>query len=172
MIKNDEQLAYSRVWASKFEEANSKIKSNEEKRLSDPDGWQLIQESNDALRQNLCREIVEYETLVAHNPKEALVLEIEDLNYLPHLLIKARIALKLTPEELAILSDHTEEEIIAFEVKNYHNASFVDFLAVSKALGIKVIAGKFMAQMDDFYIKELIDIRQAKVENINTVGAS
>ncbi len=90
-----------------------------------------------------------------------LVLEIDDINYLSHLVIKARIALKITQKELAILSDLTEEQIQDFEHKNYHNASFLDFLAVSNALGIKIINGKFVAQLSDFYKQELIDIRSS-----------
>ncbi|BAZ16552.1 hypothetical protein NIES4071_84290 [Calothrix sp. NIES-4071] len=51
MIKDDEQLAYTKELASKFEEANRKLKANEEKRRLDPDGWQLIQDSNQAENQ-------------------------------------------------------------------------------------------------------------------------
>lgn len=172
MIKNDKQLAYSKEWADKFAEANRKITFNSEKRHLDPDGWQLSQDSNDALRQKLVAEIEEYEALVAHDPSQPLVLEIEDMNYLSDLLIKARIAFKLTQHELAILSDHTFDQIQAFEDKNYHNASFLDFLAVSNALGIKIIDGKFVAQLDDFYQQELMDIRQSEMANINTMTAS
>lgn len=160
MIKNDKQLANSKEWAFKFAEANRLLRANEEKRLKDPDGWQLIQDSNDALRQKLVDEIVEYEALVAHDVTSPLVLEIGDMNYLPDLVIKARIAFKLTQQELAVLSDHTFEQIKAFESKNYHNASFLDFLAVSNALGVKIINGKFVAQLDDFYKQELMNIRR------------
>lgn len=167
MIKDDKQLAYTKEWAAKFEEANRKLKANEEKRRLDPAGWQLIQDSNQALRQKLISEVEEYEALEAHNPTQPLVLEIDDINYLPDVIIKARIALKLTQQELAILSDHTEEEIKAFEEKNYHNASFLDFLAVSNALGIKIENGKFIAHLDDFYQQELINIRSQVTSHTN-----
>jgi hypothetical protein len=39
------------------------------------------------------------------------VLSIENLDYLPDLLIKARIAMKLTQKELATFCQRTEEEI-------------------------------------------------------------
>jgi len=160
MIKNDKQLAYSKEWTLKFAEANRLLRANKEKRLKDPNGWQSIQDSNDALRQKLVDEIVEYEALVAHDPASELVLEISDMNYLPDLVIKARIAFKLTQQELAVLSDHTFEQIKAFESQNYHNASFLDFLAVSNALGVKIINGKFVAQLDDFYKQELMNVRR------------
>ena len=159
MIKDNNQLAYTKELASKFEDANRKLKANQEKQHLEEDGWQLIQDSNEALRQKLISEIEEYEALIAHHPTQPLVLEIDDINYLPDTIIKARIALKLTQQELAILSDRTTEEIKAFEEKNYHNASFLEFLAVSNALGIKINNGKFVASLDDFYQQELMNIR-------------
>ncbi|MUH00860.1 hypothetical protein F7734_54770 [Scytonema sp. UIC 10036] len=120
----------------------------------------MSQDSNNALRQKLIDEIVEYETLVTHPPTNPLVLEISDMNDLPNLLIKARIAFKLTQQELAVLSDRTPAQIKAFEEKNYHNASFLDFLTISKVLGIQIINGEFVAQIDDFYKQELMNVRQ------------
>ncbi|KYC40071.1 hypothetical protein WA1_29390 [Scytonema hofmannii PCC 7110] len=160
MIKTDKELAYSKEWAEKFAEANRKIKANEEKRLNDPDGWQLSQDSNDALRKKLLDEITEYEALVAHDPEQPIMLEIENLDYLPDLLIKARIAMKLTQKELAVFCQRTEEEIKSFEDKNYHNASFLDFANAIDVLGIKLVKGKFVAEMDDFYKQRLMNIRR------------
>lgn len=161
MIKNDLQLAYSKESALKFEEANRKIKLNEEKRRSDPDGWQLIQESNDALRLKLVAEITEYEVLVAHDPNKPIVLEIENLDYLPDLLIKARIAFKMTHKELAAFLKRTEEEVKAFESKNYHNASYLDFANAMDVFGIKVSdVNQFIAFIPDFYREKLINMRR------------
>ncbi|MEC4817698.1 MAG: hypothetical protein SAK29_31160 [Scytonema sp. PMC 1069.18] len=161
MIKDYQQYLTTKYWAQRFAEAEMNVKENEERRLKEPERWQLMQDSYAAQRQNLLDEITEYEALIAHDPREKLVLEIDDINYLSHLVIKARIALKLTQKELAILSDRTEEQIQAFEDKNYHNASFLDFLAISNALGIKIINGKFVAQLSDFYKQELRDIRSS-----------
>ncbi len=172
MIKDDKQLAYSQEWAEKFAEANRKLRANEEKRLKDPDGWQLIQDSNDALRQKLVDEIVEYEMLAAHNPNEPITLQVECMNKISDLLIKARIAFKITPKELAALCGHTEEQIKLFEDKDYQNATFLDFLAVSDALGVEIIDGKFIAKMDEFYLKRLEGIRQAASINAELQTAS
>jgi selenocysteine lyase/cysteine desulfurase len=89
MIKDNNQLAYTKELASKFEDANQKLRVNEEKQHLDPDGWQLIQNSNEALRQKLISEIKEYEALIAHHPSQPLVLEIDDINYLPDAVITA-----------------------------------------------------------------------------------
>lgn len=161
MIKDSQQYETTKYWAHRFYLAEIKVKENEERRLKEPEKWQLMQDSYAAQRQNLLDEIREYEALVAHDPRKPLLLEIEDINYISNLVIKARIALKLTQKELAILSDHTEEQIKDFEDKNYHNASFLNFLAVANALGIQIIEGKFVAQLNDFYQQELINIRSS-----------
>ncbi|MDF5732846.1 MAG: hypothetical protein PUP92_33845, partial [Rhizonema sp. PD38] len=85
---------------------------------------------------------------------------------LSDILIKARIAFKINLYELAVLCDRTEEQIKSFEDKDYQNASFVDFLAVSDALGIKIQEDKFVAELDGFYKEHLATIRQT--ENVST----
>ncbi|HCF27681.1 MAG TPA: hypothetical protein DEV81_10905 [Cyanobacteria bacterium UBA11049] len=172
MIKDDKQLAYSKEWAEKFASANRKIKANEEKRLKDPDGWQLIQDSNDALRQKLVDEIVEYEMLAAHNPNEPITLQVECMNKITDLLIKARIAFKITKKELAALCERSEEQIKLFEDKDYQNATFLDFLAVSDALGVEIIDGKFIAKMDEFYLKRLEAMRSSENMDAGLKAAS
>lgn len=65
------------------------------------------------------------------------MLEIENLDYLSDLLIKARIAFKISLHELAILLKCTEEQAKAFEHEDYQNASYVDVLAAMNVFGIK-----------------------------------
>lgn len=173
MIKNDSQLAYSYEWVSKFEDANSKIRANSERKRLDPDGWQLIQESNDALRLKIVAEIIEYEALVAHDPSKPIVLEIENLDYLSDLLIKARIAFKVSHKELAILLKCTEEKAEAFEHEDYQNASYVDVLAAMNVFGIKLVDGKFTAEIDDYYKERLMNIRSEPINiDVNMKKAS
>lgn len=172
MIKDDKQLEYSKEWAEKFALANEKIRANSEKKLKDPEGWQLIQDSNNALRQKLITEIEEYELLIDHQPSKAVNLECECINKISDLLIKARIAFKITQKELAALCDRTEEQIKSFEEKDYQNASFLDFLAVADALGVEINQSKFIAKMDDFYIKRLMAMRQSENLSIPLQQAS
>ena len=159
MIKNDKQLKYSKEWAEKFEKTNRKLFLNEEKRLKDPEGWQLMQDSNNSLRSSLVDEIDEYEALIAHNEDKPIVLQVESMNKLSDLLIKARIAFKITQQELAYLCDFTTEQIKLFEDKDYQNASYLDFLAVANALGVEIVDGKFVAELDDFFKQKLAKIR-------------
>lgn len=173
MIKDDFELSYSKELVSKFEETNCKIRANTERKRLDPDGWQLIQESNDALRLKIVAEIVEYEALVAHDPSKPIVLEIESLDALSDLLIKARIAFKITHKELAVFLRCTTEQVEAFENEDYQNATYVDFLSAMDVFGIKLVEGKFIAQLDDYYKKRLIEIRSEPINiNVNMKKAS
>ncbi|MEO0933161.1 MAG: hypothetical protein AAFY21_05175, partial [Cyanobacteria bacterium J06641_2] len=51
------------------------------------------------------------------------------------------------------------EQIQLFEDKDYQNASFVDFLAVANALGVEIVDGKFVAELDDFFKQKLAKTR-------------
>ena len=48
------------------------------------------------------------------------------------------------------------------EDKDYQNASFLDFLAVSDALGVEIVNDKFIAKIDDFYLEHLAAMRQTE----------
>ena len=159
MIKNDKQLKYSKEWAEKFEKANRKLSLDKEKRLFDPEGWQLQQDSNNSLRESIVDEIEEYEALIAHNPNNKIVLQINCMDELSDLLIKARIAFKITQQELAALCDFNTEQMQLFEDKDYQNASYLDFLAVANALGVEIVDGKFVAELDNFFKQKLANIR-------------
>lgn len=115
-------------------------------------------------REDLQEPIAEYEALIAHNINEPITLKVECMNKISQLLIKARIAFKITQKELASLCNRTEEQIKFFEDKDYQNASFIDFLAVRDALGVEIVNDKFIAKIDDFYLEHLAAMRQT--ENI------
>ncbi|BAZ16010.1 hypothetical protein NIES4071_78830 [Calothrix sp. NIES-4071] len=172
MIKDSQEYQITKNWVTKFEEASLKVKESSERQLKDPEGWQLMQDSYNVQKQNLLNEIREYEALLAHDLSQPVEFELEDMKYFSDLLIKARIALKITQKELAFLSNHTEEQIIRFEEKNYHNASYVSFLKVQSALGFKNKNGKFTAQLNDFYQKELNSLRSQEHLDIYVHKAS
>lgn len=163
MIKNEHQYQITQSWAEKFERAIASLRQNEEKKKKDPDGWQLLQDSYQSQLNALLEEMTEYETLTAHDPNQPIVLKIDDINKLSDLLIKARIALKISQKELAFLCDRTEEQINSYEDKDYQNASFVDFLTVSDALGIQIQDTSFFAELYDFYKDRLAAIRQSEI---------
>lgn len=172
MIKDSQEYEITKNWVAKFEEASLQVEHSSERKLKDPEGWQLMQDSYNAQKQNLLNEVAEYEALLAHDLSQPVEFELEDMKYLSDLLIKSRIALKITQRELAFLSNHTEEQIIQFEDKNSHNASYVSFLKVQSALGFKHKNGKFIAQLNEFYQKELNSLRFQENSHIYVQKAS
>ncbi|BAZ16570.1 hypothetical protein NIES4071_84470 [Calothrix sp. NIES-4071] len=64
------------------------------------------------------------------------------------ILIKARIAAKLSEKELGALCGCTEEQIKRYEKDDYQSASYLDFKRVIFALNIKIQSGKFLVALD------------------------
>ncbi len=92
-------------------------------------------------------EIVEYETLTAHDYGSPIVLKLDDIDYLPQILIKARIAASLSQKELGDLAGLTEEKVKEYEENDYQTASFLDFLAVLNVLELKIKNCEFLAPL-------------------------
>ncbi len=159
MIKNDLEYDVTLSWVNGMGRAIAMLERDEEKKNNDPDTWQIHYDGVTSQRQDLQEQVTEYEALIAHNPNNKIVLQIDCMDELSDLLIKARIAFKITQQELAYLCDFTTEQIKLFEDKDYQNASYLDFLAVANALGVEIVDGKFIAELDDFFKQKLAKIR-------------
>ena len=159
MIKNDLEYDVTLSWVNGMGRAIAMLERDEEKKNNDPDVWQIHYDGVTSQRQDLQEQVTEYEALIAHNPNNKIVLQIDCMDELSDLLIKARIAFKITQQELAYLCDFTTEQIKLFEDKDYQNASYLDFLAVANALGVEIVDGKFIAELDDFFKQKLAKIR-------------
>ena len=148
MIKNEKQYQYSQECARGFEKSIAAWEDAETQKKDDPVGWQLqrttLQRHLDALK----AEIAEYETLTNHDPQMPIVLKLDDIDYLPQILIKARMAAKLSQQELANLAGLTLEQIQLYEDRDYENASFLDVTAVIDALDIKIRSSEFLVPLD------------------------
>jgi chromosome segregation ATPase len=166
MIKNDIEYEFSKEQAAKFEQAIAFLKTDKAKLEREPMALQSLIDSHQSQLESIQDEIVEYETLIAHDSIQPVVLALDDINQLSEILIKARIALKMTHKELAFLCDRTEQQIKAYEDKEYQNASFVDVLTVINALGIQLDQGKFLVSLDDFYSNRLAELRQNEYSTI------
>lgn len=162
MIKNEQQYHVTKSWAERLETAIAGVHQNQEQKKNDPDGWQILLESYQIQLESLQDEIAEYETLNAHDHSQPVVLHINEINELSNVLIKARIAFKITQKEIAACSGITEQQIKNHEEKDYQNASFVDVLAVSDVLGIKIQQGAVVAELYDFYKEKLAALRECE----------
>lgn len=148
MIKNDQQLRHTKEWLERFEQSVAELDNNESLK-AEPTRWKLHRDSYQSQVDELKEQIAEYEALVNHDCNEPIVLKIDDINHLPQLLIKARMAAKLSQKELADLAGLTEEQIKLYEDKDYENASFLDVLAVFDAMDIKIQRSEFLVPLDN-----------------------
>lgn len=174
MIKNERQYQITKSWVNKFQEAIISLHQNESKKQTDPEGWQLIIDSYFAQIRNLRGEIVEYENLVSHNPETPLVLSTNNarLDDIGDILIKVRIAKKITEKELAILTNVTEEQIKEYEKNDYQNASFDTVLEVADVLGVKLQHCTVVSEINDFMDEKITKVRQAQHIDNSRIAAS
>ena len=148
MIKDEKQYQFTSLLVIKFTESIAAQKRDETRKQNDPDGWELIGGSLQCQLDKLKAEIAEYERLISHDSHTPIVLPLDDIDYLPQILIKARMAAKLSQKELADLAGLTEEQIKRYEDNDYEDASFLDIRFVIDALGIKIQKGEFLIPLD------------------------
>ncbi|MBC6479672.1 MAG: helix-turn-helix transcriptional regulator [Hormoscilla sp. GM7CHS1pb] len=148
MLKNELEYEVTKEHKHNFEQALAALERDEEKKKKEPIVWQLHHDGVESMLSEFAEEIAEYEMLTAHDRQTPLVLKLDDPNYLPQILIKARMGAKLSQKELADLSGLTEEQICSYEAKNYHTASVLDLFAVIDALDLKIKTCEFLVPLD------------------------
>ncbi|NJM76286.1 MAG: helix-turn-helix transcriptional regulator [Acaryochloridaceae cyanobacterium RU_4_10] len=85
---------------------------------------------------DLREELAEYEALAAYANDGPLVFELNSLEALPPVLIKARIAAKLSQKDLAERLGLKEQQIQRYEATEYASANLARVIEVSQILGI------------------------------------
>lgn len=152
MIKNDLQYKYSKECALKFEYSISLVEQDEAWKQREPERWQLDIDVKKSHLMALQEEIAEYEKLINCDTSQPIKIQVEDFNKLPDILIKARIAAKMSQKELADILGIEEQRIKECEDKDYQCASFCEILEVSAALGIEF--DNAFVKVDFFQIEE------------------
>lgn len=148
MIKDENQYKFSQQIASEFEKSIAAMDRDENRKINDPDGWEIIRGSLKCHLDKLRSEIAEYERLTSHDRLQPIVLTLDDIDDLSQILIKARMAAKLSQKELADLSGLTEEQICRYEDNDYQDASFLEVKFVLDALDIRVQKAEFLVPLD------------------------
>ncbi|MCL1464139.1 helix-turn-helix domain-containing protein [Argonema galeatum] len=147
MIRNEQEYRNTLYWLERFEQSIAELDNNESLK-ADFKRWKLQRDSYESQVEDLKEQISEFETLTHHDSQTPIVLTLDEINNLPQLLIKARMAAKLSQKELADLAGMTEEKIQKYEDKDYEDASFIDVMAVVDALDIKIQSGEFLIPLD------------------------
>jgi transcriptional regulator with XRE-family HTH domain len=137
MIKNDKQYEYSKECANRFTYSIGLVEADEEGKRNNPLRWEVHRSSLQSHLDKLNEEITEYEQLNNCDKKQPVKIQVESFNKLPDVLIKARIAAKMSQKELADILGISEERIKECESKDYQCASFLEILNVSEALGVE-----------------------------------
>ncbi len=139
MIKNERQYRITKAQAQKFEQALADLANCAEDKKQE--NLILFEAQVAALQsqlEDLREELAEYEALITHANSEPLVLELNSLEALPLMLIKARIAAKLSHKDLAELLGLKEQQIQRYEATEYASANLARVIEVSQVLGIKL----------------------------------
>ncbi|WP_235006755.1 helix-turn-helix domain-containing protein [Calothrix rhizosoleniae] len=101
-----------------------------------PKRCQLHRDSYQIQVDDLKEQIIEYERLINCDTSTPFKIQINSLNKLPDVLIKARIAANISQQELADILGIDEQIVKEYEDTDYQSASFGEILEVSTALGV------------------------------------
>ena len=137
MIKDELQYEVSKEWVEKFNKTLAIMERDEEAKRKDFLKWDAGRGSIQCHLDQLHEEIAEYERLMAWDKSKPIEIVVENFNRLSEALIKARIAAKMSEEELAEILDIDPERIKEYEKKKYQNASLTEILDISLALGLE-----------------------------------
>jgi len=137
MIKDELEYEVSKEWVEKFNKTLAAMERDEEAKRKDFLKWDAGRGSIQCHLDQFHEEIAEYERLMAWDKSEPIEIVVENFNKLSEALIKARIAAKMSEEELAEILDIDPERIKEYEKKKYQNASLTEILDISLALGLE-----------------------------------
>jgi transcriptional regulator with XRE-family HTH domain len=138
MIKNERQYLITKTQVHEFEKALAQM--TEAKEAENPEDL-LRQAQVEALGSqlnDLKEEIQEYESLIARSANEPIVLELDSIESLPLVLIKARIAAKLSQKDLAEQLGIKEQQIQRYEANDYASAKLSRIIEVCQVFGLKL----------------------------------
>ena len=137
MIENEFQYEVSKEWVEKFNQTIAAMERDEEAKRKDFLKWDAGRGAIQCHLDQLHEEIAEYEGLMAWDKSKPIEIVVENFNKLSEALIKARMAAKMSEEELAEILDIDPERIKGYEKKKYQNASLTEILNISLALGLE-----------------------------------
>ncbi|MFB2924245.1 MULTISPECIES: DNA-binding protein [Aerosakkonema] len=148
MIKNEQQYRNSLDWLRRFEQSVAELDNNETLK-ADQTRWQLHRDSYQSQVDELKSEIAEYERLINWEKSQPIQIKVESINKLPDALIKARIAAKISQQELAQILEINEQRVRQYEDTDYQCASFVEILEVSTVLGVEFITAVMRVDFEE-----------------------
>ena len=169
MIKNEQEYHYSLECLRRFEASIAELEKNHTLK-AEPMRWQLYRDSYQSQADELREEIAEYERLINCESNQRIQIQVASLNKLPDALIKARIAAKISPEELAEILGIEAERVKQYEETDYQCASFVELLEVSAALGVELETAVLQVDFQEIAaVKESVSKWRRKKINVASI---
>jgi len=101
MIKNEFQYEVTQEWVEKFNKSIMEMDRDEEGKRKDFQKWEVSRGVLQYHLEQLNAEIAEYERLINCDNNQPIEIAVNFLNELPDVLIKARMAAKISEKELA-----------------------------------------------------------------------
>jgi chromosome segregation ATPase len=115
MIKNENQYQYSQEWVTKFQKSIAAMDRDEAAIQKDYTRYSQNRSALQCHIDKLEAEIAEYETLINCTKNEPIKIKVESFCKLPDALIKARIAAKISIEELATMLGVESARVVEYE---------------------------------------------------------
>jgi transcriptional regulator with XRE-family HTH domain len=143
MIKNDRQYRLTRTQARSFEDAIGELGSRPVPQGVDRELVDVQRRALLSQLEELNSEVQEYETLTSG---KVTTFEAHSLDELPTLLVKARIARRLTHKDLAARLNVKEQQVQRWESNDFSGANIENLKAVADALGVVVTQRLFVPQ--------------------------
>jgi transcriptional regulator with XRE-family HTH domain len=141
MIRNERQYRITKARVEEFERALEDFSSRTGVDAEDKLWLTIQQEALGSQLEELRSDVTEYEQLRSAGLN---LLEINSLDDVPEVLVKARIAIGLTQKELSDRLGLKEQQIQRYEATDYAGASLERIREVMKALGLKLSKGVFL----------------------------
>jgi transcriptional regulator with XRE-family HTH domain len=154
MIRNEKQYEYTQELAKRCEHTLANYDAQDEEVKKNDPWWSAMRESVQSHLDAFRAEIAEYERLVKCDRAFALKIEADSILELPRVLIKARIAARLTQKELADRLGLEESRIKQYEDSDYQCASWTEIIDVTEALAVELKTASFVVDFQEMEVRE------------------
>lgn len=139
MILNDLEYQVTKERIEGFERALALLNApDNDLKKTNPIMWQLNVDGVQSLLDDFTSQMQEYEALINRDESEPIVFEIDSLSQLPRVLIQARIAAKISQNELAERLGIEESLLQRYEDREYESATLMQLIEISEVLGISI----------------------------------
>jgi transcriptional regulator with XRE-family HTH domain len=133
MIKNVKQLGIAKNKLIEMQEALKLAINNKEEK--DTFKNKMAQSALENLIKEINLDVLDYTTLCNNDLNVIKTTSIEDL---PHLLVKARLAKKMSQKDLATIIGIDEQQIQRYEATDYESASWTRIVEIILALNLNI----------------------------------